>query len=201
MCIHLKTLTISGLSLIIGMMLNGIAWAYTDDTGVIDGLNQDVESKSYIDQYHFNRWNDHNKNLYGSSDGEVVIYTNGYTNRIFEVFLLGRDYSTDKGIKVGDSEQNVIKAYGPVYPMSEYDEYDYSLEVNAGRVHTYPAKYYPNYAGYIEYEYFDSRNSAIYFIINKYTQKVVLIVYQGNRHGSSDGIWAAKNNGLLPYLR
>lgn len=198
---QLKSLALSAVSLVLGMMLNATAWAYTDDTGVIDGLNQDVDAENYINQYHFNRWNDHNKNLYGSSDGEVVIYINEYTNKVFEVFLLGGDYSTDKGIKVGDSAQDVINAYGPVYPMSNYGEYDYSLEANAGRVHTYPPKYYPNYAGYIEYEYFDSRNSAIYFIINKYTQKIILIVYQGNRHGSYDGIWSAKSSGLLPYLR
>lgn len=54
--------------------------------------------------------------------------------------------------------------------------------------------------GYIEYAYGDIRNSGIYFIINKHTQKVVLIMYQSNRHSASNGVPSAEFYGLLPML-
>lgn len=175
----------------------GAADAVTDDTGVIDGLNQDVDVYSYLNTYNYHLWYPDNKYLYASPDNQVLVEVSGKM-RLVNVFILGGGYSTDKGIKVGDSGSDVIKTYGPVF-----DNYDQSAYANAGRVISYET--YPYYkkvhlSGYKEYYYRDLRNSCIYFIINRHTDKVVLIMYQSDMHGAYRGVPTAKANNLLPRL-
>ena len=171
--------------------------ALTDDTGIIAGLNRDVNTYEYLNNYNYHRWQPDNRCVYASQDNKVLITVTYDQSRLTSAFILGGDYTTDKGIKVGDSAEDVIAAYGPVY--KDYNKWRYA---NTGELHTYKGGHYEqaHLGGYIEYAYSDIRNSGIYFIINKHTQKVVLIMYQSNRHGASNGVPSAEFYGLLPML-
>lgn len=49
-------------------------------------------------------------------------------------------------------------------------------------------------------EYVGYHNEALSFVFNKYTNQVVLIRYQHDRHGSSNVLSDVKEYNLLPYL-
>lgn len=177
----------------------GIANAMTDDTGVIGGLNKDVDVYNYLNTYKYHLWKPEYKGLYASEDNLVLVDTfeNFYHQMILtNIFILGGNYETDKGIKVGDSVEDIRNAYGEI--SSDDNEHANTGTLIEHSDDTYYQKL--GYSGYNEIYYRDAKNSAIYFIINKYTQKIVLIMYQENRHGSSLGLASCMSCNLLPRL-
>ena len=59
---------------------------------------------------------------------------------------------------------------------------------------------YDTYTGYYVGEYVGYHNEGLSFVFNKYTNQVVLIRYQRDRHGNSNVLSDVKEYNLLPYL-
>lgn len=185
------------MAITVSLLPFGVARALTDDTGVIDGLNQDVDAYSYLNTYNYHLWKSSSRFLYASEDNQVLIAVSTQM-KLRNIFILGGGYKTDKGIQVGDSMDEVLKIYGPVY-----DDYHMWSYANTGAIiNYYDNDYYrkAGYSGYLEVYYRDLRNSAIYFIINRYTKKVALIMYQADMHGASHGVPTVAYYDLLPRL-
>ena len=189
-------LTISAL-----MLTTTTTFAYTDDTSIIGGLDRDTDAYSYLNMYNYHLYRTNDKYLYGSVDNQVIIRISDRGN-ITDIFILGGDYATNKGVKVGDTVQDIINAYGPAYDSTNPQNWHKSEEANTGEIIKYdsPWAQKKGISGYIEFEYKDYRNSGLSFIVNKYTQKVVLIRYNSDRHGSSQGVPAASYYCLIPWL-
>ena len=53
--------------------------------------------------------------IYAYKDFSLYTYPDGDKDYVLEVEVLGGDYAPDKGIKIGSSREDVIKAYGEKY--------------------------------------------------------------------------------------
>ena len=103
-------------------------------------------------------------------------------------------YTTNKGISVGMTFNDVVYAYGKVYRNEpvDYREIYGVYDDNS---------WSKNYSGYGVVEYVSSQNEGLNFIFDKSTGKVVLIMYQSNRHGNSRAISYVEKYKLLPYKK
>lgn len=129
--------------------------------------------------------------MYISSDKAVIVSLWG--NRLQpDIYIIKPGYATNKGITVGMSRSDVEAEYGP---LVEYSSYQTPLEPY-GEI----SKGYDKYSGYYIGEYVGAHNSGLSFVFNKYTDKVVLIRYQQNRHGNSSVMSDVEKYTLLPYL-
>lgn len=169
--------------------------AHTDDSGVLGGLENNSDIYGYLNNYNYSlmladhRYSRHD--MYISSDKAVIVSLWG--NRLQpDIYIIKPGYATNKGITVGMSRSDVEAAYGP---LEEYSIYQTPLEPY-GEI----SKGYDKYSGYYIGEYVGAHNSGLSFVFNKYTDKVVLIRYQQNRHGNSSVMSDVEKYTLLPYL-
>ncbi len=169
--------------------------AHTDDSGVLGGLENNSDIYGYLNNYNYSlmladhRYSRHD--MYISSDKAVIVSLWG--NRLQpDIYIIKPGYATNKGITVGMSRSDVEAAYGP---LVEYSSYQTPLEPY-GEI----SKGYDKYSGYYIGEYVGAHNSGLSFVFNKYTDKVVLIRYQQNRHGNSSVMSDVEKYTLLPYL-
>ncbi|WP_252895857.1 hypothetical protein [Veillonella rogosae] len=109
-----------------------------------------------------------------------------------DIYIIKPGYATNKGITVGMSRSDVEDTYGPLVT--------YSIYQNPVEPYGEIEKGYGNYSGYYVGEYVGAHNSGLSFVFNKYTNKVVLIRYQQNRHGNSRVMSDVDSYHLLPYL-
>lgn len=170
--------------------------AHTDDSGVLGGLENNADIYGYLNNYNYSlfladhRYGHHD--MYISADKSVIVSIWGGPTRP-DIFIVKPGYATNKGITVGMSRSNVEAAYGP---LVEYSIYQTPVEPY-GEI----SKGYDKYSGYYIGEYVGAHNSGLSFVFNKYTDKVVLIRYQQNRHGNSGVMSDVEKYTLLPYLR
>lgn len=154
----------------------------TDDAGVLAGLEDNTDLYNYLNYYNYHLWkSDHRwsiHDMYISSDDAVIIDT--WNGRLGHIYILKPGYSTNKGIQLGMTYDDVINTYGYASLSTFYDS---------------------NYAGYVYLEYASNENEGLSFVFNKYTEKVVLIRYQKNRHGNTMVSQDVKSYALLPTLR
>jgi putative lipoprotein len=169
--------------------------AHTDDSGVLGGLENNSDIYGYLNNYNYSlmladhRYSRHD--MYISSDKAVIVSLWG--NRLQpDIYIIKPGYATNKGITVGMSRSDVEAEYGP---LVEYSSYQTPLEPY-GEI----SKGYDKYSGYYIGEYVGAHNSGLSFVFNKYTDKVVLIRYQQNRHGNSSVMSDVEKYTLLPYL-
>ena len=169
--------------------------AHTDDSGVVGGLENNSDIYGYLNNYNYSlmladhRYSRHD--MYISSDKAVIVSLWG--NRLQpDIYIIKPGYATNKGITVGMSRSDVEAEYGP---LVEYSSYQTPLEPY-GEI----SKGYDKYSGYYIGEYVGAHNSGLSFVFNKYTDKVVLIRYQQNRHGNSSVMSDVEKYTLLPYL-
>lgn len=169
--------------------------AHTDDSGVLGGLENNSDIYGYLNNYNYSlmladhRYSRHD--IYISSDKAVIVSLWG--NRLQpDIYIIKPGYATNKGITVGMSRSDVEAEYGP---LVEYSSYQTPLEPY-GEI----SKGYDKYSGYYIGEYVGAHNSGLSFVFNKYTDKVVLIRYQQNRHGNSSVMSDVEKYTLLPYL-
>lgn len=154
----------------------------TDDAGVLAGLENNTNLYNYLNYYHYHLWKaDHRwsiHDMYISSDDAVIVDT--WDGSLGHIYILKPGYSTNKGIQIGMSYQDVINTYG------------YATIVNG---------FNSNYKGYVYVEYSSDKNEGLSFVFNRYTGKVVLIRYQKNRHGNTLVTSDIESYSLLPYLK
>lgn len=170
--------------------------AHTDDSGVLGGLENNSDIYGYLNNYNYSlmladhRYSHHD--MYISSDKAVIVSLWG--NRLQpDIYIKNPGYATNKGITVGMSRSDVEATYGPLLADSIYQ----TPSEPYGNI----SKGYDNYSGYYVGEYVGAHNSGLSFVFNKYTDKVVLIRYQQNRHGNSGVMSDVKTYNLLPHLR
>lgn len=172
------------------------AIAHTDDSGVLGGLENNPDLYSYLNNYNYSlfladhRYGHHD--MYISADKSVIVSIGAAPIRP-DIFIVKPGYATNKGITVGMSRSDVEATYGP---LVEYSIYQTPIEPY-GEI----SEGYDKYSGYYIGEYVGAHNSGLSFVFNKYTDKVVLIRYQQNRHGNSGVMSDVEKYTLLPYLR
>ena len=169
--------------------------AHTDDSGVLGGLENNPDLYGYLNHYDYSlfladhRYGHHD--MYISADESVIVSIwNGPIRP--DIFIVKPGYATNKGITVGMSRSEVEAAYGP---LVEYSIYQTPLEPYGAL-----SEGYDKYSGYYIGEYVGVHNSGLSFVFNKYTDKVVLIRYKYDRHGSTTVLNDIKEYTLLPYL-
>ena len=170
--------------------------AMTDNAGVLGGVDKDTDVYSYLNSYPYHLVSaDHRyvaHDLYASDDNCVLVDV--WDNRVGQVFLVAPGYTTNKGISVGMTFNDVVYAYGKVYrdEPADYREIYGVYDDNS---------WSKNYSGYGVVEYVSPHNEGLNFIFDKSTGKVVLIMYQSNRHGNSRAMAYVEKYKLLPYKR
>lgn len=169
--------------------------AHTDDSGVLGGLENNSDLYGYLNDYNYSlfladhRYGHHD--MYISADKSVIVSIwNGPIRP--DIFIVKPGYATNKGITIGMSRSDVEAAYGP---LVEYSIYQTPVEPY-GEL----SEGYDKYSGYYIGEYVGEHNSGLSFVFNKYTDKVVLIRYQYDRHGNTTVLNDVKQYTLLPYL-
>lgn len=178
-----------GISLAQGVM------AHTDDSGVLGGLENNPDLYGYLNHYNYSlfladhRYGHHD--MYISADKSVIVSIGNSPIRP-DIFIVKPGYATNKGITVGMSRSDVEATYGP---LVEYSIYQTPIEPY-GEL----SEGYDKYSGYYIGEYVGAHNSGLSFVFNKYTDKVVLIRYQYDRHGNTTVLNDVKQYTLLPYL-
>ncbi len=171
------------------------AIAHTDDSGVLGGLENNPNLYSYLNNYNYSlfladhRYGHHD--MYISVDKSVIVSIGAAPIRP-DIFIVKPGYATNKGITVGMSRSDVEATYGP---LVEYSIYQTPIEPY-GEI----SEGYDKYSGYYIGEYVGAHNSGLSFVFNKYTDKVVLIRYKYDRHGSTTVLNDVKEYTLLPYL-
>ena len=129
--------------------------------------------------------------MYISADKSVIVSIWDAPIRP-DIFIIKPGYATNKGITVGMSRSDVEATYGPLVEYSIYQTPSEPYgEISEG---------YDKYSGYYIGEYVGAHNSGLSFVFNKYTDKVVLIRYKYDRHGSTTVLNDVKEYTLLPYL-
>lgn len=170
--------------------------AHTDDSGVLGGLENNSDIYGYLNNYNYSlmladhRYSRHD--MYISSDKAVIVSLWGGNRLQPDIYIIKPGYATNKGITVGMSRSDVEDTYGPLVT--------YSIYQNPVEPYGEIEKGYGNYSGYYVGEYVGAHNSGLSFVFNKYTNKVVLIRYQQNRHGNSRVMSDVDSYHLLPYL-
>ena len=183
-------------SILILSCIGQTAFAKTDDAGVLAGLESNSDMYSYLNYYHYSLWlADHrysNHDMYTSADQSVIISLWDYSTPPSMIYITKSGYATNKGAMVGMTRSEVESLYGPLLDDTEW-----------GRpVEPYGDIYHGDdkYTGYHVGEYVGYHNEGLSFVFNKYTNQVVLIRYQRDRHGNSNVLSDVKEYNLLPYL-
>lgn len=183
-------------SILILSCIGQTVFAKTDDAGVLAGLESNSDMYSYLNYYPYSLWlADHrysNHDMYISADQSVIISLWDYSTPPSMIYITKSGYATNKGAMVGMTRSEVESLYGPLLDDTEW-----------GR----PAEPYGDiyhgddkYTGYYVGEYVGYHNEGLSFVFNKYTNQVVLIRYQRDRHGNSNVLSDVKEYSLLPYL-
>ena len=164
--------------------------AYIDDAKVLGGLSSKTDMYKYLNYYGYRIWLSNHRysihDMYINQDDSVIVDT--WNGHLGHVYILKPNYTTNKGVSVGMTLQDIFNAYG-----------EYSSEGGVQEIHY--NDYYKDDSGYITIEYVSEANEGLFFVLNKYTKKIVLIRYQSNRHGNSTVLADVKEYNLLPYLR
>lgn len=183
-------------SILILSCIGQTVFAKTDDAGVLVGLESNSDMYSYLNYYHYSLWLADNRysnhDMYTSADQSVIISLWDYSTPPSMIYITKSGYATNKGAMVGMTRSEVESLYGPLLDDTEW-----------GR----PAEPYGDiyhgddkYTGYYVGEYVGYHNEGLSFVFNKYTNQVVLIRYQRDRHGNSNVLSDVKEYSLLPYL-
>lgn len=171
-----------------------ISQAMTDDARVLGGIDKNTDIYAYLNSYPYSLWKtiDAGNEVYITEDHCVAVDL--WSGHLGQIFLLGPGYKTDKGIEVGMTLKDVENTYGTIV-------YDYKKEKQY--YHTpygsYTSdKYTEDYKGYATVEYVSPQNEGLNFVIDMNTEKIVLIMYQTNRHGNSWVMSYVRRYDLLP---
>ncbi len=175
-----------------------IAQAGTDDARVLGGIDWNTDIFTYLNTYPFSLWKSNHmyapssyNDLYLSKDRCVAVDL--WNDRLGQIFILAPGYKTDKDIEVGMTVNDIEYAYGPVYDSKDEPQNDTAAY---GVYHDNNNN--PHYRKYGFIEYVSPRNEGINFVIDKKTKRIVLIMYQMNRHGNGSVMSYVQFYKLLP---
>lgn len=187
-----------GLAVVVTSFNVNIAQARTDDARVLGGIDSYTDIFTYLNTYPYKLWQSNHKygysnysDLYISEDKGVAVDL--WNDRLGQIFILGPGYKTDKDIEIGMTVNDIIYAYGPIY-VSGKEPRDYTETYGTYHDNSYSKKY----RAYGVIEYVSPRNEGINFVIDKTTGKIVLIMYQVNRHGNGGAMSYVERYHLLP---
>ena len=183
-------------SILILSCIGQTAFAKTDDAGVLAGLEANSDMYSYLNYYHYSLWlADHrysSHDMYISADQSVIISLRNYSTPPSMIYITKSGYATNKGAMIGMTRSEVESLYGPLLDDTEWGR---PAEPCGDIYHGYDT-----YTGYYVGEYVSYHNEGLSFVFNKYTNQVVLIRYQHDRHGNSNVLSDVKEYNLLPHL-
>ena len=178
------------LAFIIMMGFNNSVESYTDDID-IEGMNRFADIYQYLNSndYHFStktRLGD----IYVSRDEAVIVTTPKGFNGLLFIDVLKPRHATNRVIEVGMTLDDIIRAYGSVYPMEGFWQY-HRNEENCGMIYPIKSKYYSGYDVVSYQEVISSllqgeSTDGINFLIDRKTKKIVLIHYYASMHRQVD---------------
>lgn len=174
---------------------SNLAFAGTDDARVLGGISRETNIYTYLNTYPYSLWKSNhqysNNDLYLSKDHCVAVDL--WDDVLGQIFLLGPGYATDKGIEVGMEIKDIVRAYGPFYADGKEPK-DRTLTFGIYHDNQYSKKY----RAYSFIEYVAPKNEGINFVLDKKTNKIILIMYQANRHGNGNVMEYVDYYKLLP---
>lgn len=183
-------------SILILSCIGQTVFAKTDDAGVLAGLESNSDMYSYLNYYHYSLWLANHRysshDMYISADQSVIISLWDYSTPPSMIYIIKSGYATNKGAMVGMTRSKVESLYGPLLEDTEWGR----PAEPCGDIYHGDDKYTGYYVG----EYVGYHNEGLSFVFNKYTNQVVLIRYQRDRHGNSNVLSDVKEYSLLPYL-
>lgn len=194
-----KVFKMAILGLTMGLLSAGISSVYarTDDAKVLDGVGRGTEISQIISKYDLSlAWSGDRSSTYTTKDKNLVIITFRYPdgkNCVSGILIKGPEYKTDKGVRVGMGIEDVVLGYGPLYSPAELP-LDQTKTFGMYNANDYDGPY----QGYSFIEYDSAINEGIEFVIDKATQKIVLIRYESDRHGADPVSIFVKNSNVLP---
>lgn len=182
----------------------GITQARTDDARVLGGLDRSVNIYTYLNTYPYKLLSSDPSGFfhdtYISKDNCVIIEV--FTPGLGRIYITGPGYSTNKGIKLGMKLTDIENAYGPVYAKNKAPKDYTAIYGTYESMASYgDSEFYKDFTGYAHVEYISATNEGLSFILNRYTGKIVMIVYTPNLHGNYNGIQAAIYNHRLDKLK
>ena len=155
--------------------------AYTDSID-IEGMNRFIDIYSYLNNhnYHF-AIKTNNVDVYLSRDEAVIVTTPKGLNSLLFIDVLKPGHATNRGIEVGMTLNDIVYAYGSVYPMEELWQ-KHRNEENCGMIYPVKNAYYSgydivNYEGVVSSLLQGESTDGIEFLINRSTKKIVLITF------------------------
>lgn len=158
------------------------ALARTEDVGVLEHLEECSDFYSYLNNYHYRIWYEDNRylqhHMYINSDNTVI--ASFFNGRLDAIFIRKVGYSTDKGIQVGRTVNDVYHAYGEPDGLT--------------------GRGMRSYSGYRFIEYVSPENEGLSFVFDQ-SERVVLIRYQKNRHGNTRVIDDMEKYTIIPGSR
>lgn len=196
------------------IMIGTTAFAYSDDVGIMDRFNYDNSMYMYdylnANDYRFyNHFSDGREDAYIKNDNSIfmVIANKGnypiLPGQMHSVIILKPGITTDKGIQVGSTLQDVVNAYGKIYPAYRQDVYDNDIDTGHYREtsHSYVNQSGRHrYQAFFEINYFDKDQRQIQILVSKDSKRVVAIRYWRYHPLISNSSGILKGYGLWRFI-
>ena len=174
-------------------MCSSVSYAYTDDTHLL-GTLEDTRGPIY-DYLNSNNFHFYNKSNYtytyiqkdnslfilitdGISGGSAPLI--GHNGWLGGIMFLKPGHKTNKGIAVGMKLDDLVKAYGNVYPMNRSDVYKNDINTGCYRTgtYTYKSSWGDRKFSYFEIAYRDRKGGEIDFLVDQQSKKIRAISFQ-----------------------
>ena len=158
----------------------------------LDGMNLNTKVIEYLNfnEFHFT-FKDNAHDYYSSMDDGVIVTVAKSTSKIRFIDVVKPGHPSNKGIEVGMDRGDVEKAYGKIYSLEEYKNNRNIEEENYGVCYSMKKRDLSNYD---EIDYQGAVSSLVQgesadgliFVINRKTDKVVMISYYSSMHMRKD---------------
>ena len=184
------------------ILIGTTSFAYVDDAGIMGQFNYD-NSMYMWDYLNANDYRFYNKGVYcfysdiyikNDNSMYMEIYNENFLNhppyqvpgKLCCIGIFKPGIKTDKGIAVGDSFSDVVKAYGEIYDISRRDIYNNEpntglyYHINSSQTIKRPYKTISGKNTTFEFydvRYFDREGHTLSFFIDKSDMKVKTIFY------------------------
>ena len=158
----------------------------------LDGMNLNTKVMEYLNfnEFHFT-FRDNVHDYYSSMDDGVIVTVAKSTSKIRFVDVVKPGHPSNKGIEVGMDRDDVEKAYGKIYSLDEFKKNGDIKEEKYGVCYSMKKRDLSNYD---EIDYQGPVSSLVQgesadgliFVINRKTNKVVMISYYASMHMRKD---------------
>jgi len=187
--------------------------AYTGPISLA-GINLETNANEYLNSNGY-RFLDkaYMTEFYVNADNSILVGLSKYGNVQF-VDIYNPGPSTNRGIQVGMTLNDLKYAYGPIYSQADFR---YNDRANTGSFSNVGASSYYNhvnydytkYTGYMVVTYQEPISSlqqgesadGVQFVVNRRNNRIALIHYYASMHKQQDLIMLADYHGLLSVVR